>query len=78
MSIVILMEECRRSSCTTLGSFSVARKRFEYVWRNVCQLMLPMPSFFATGLMNIRVIVIGQYGCLPPFAPARGESVANT
>jgi hypothetical protein len=37
-----------------------------------------MPSRFATGLMNILMIVIGQYGCLPRFAPARGESLANT
>ena len=45
----------------------------------MCQPILPIPSLFATGLMNILMIVIGQD---PPaslgFAPARGELLANT
>jgi hypothetical protein len=33
-------------------------------------------QLFATGLMDSLMIAIGQYGCLPRFAPARRESLA--
>jgi len=60
--MVVRISACRKSSCCTLRSTPSAFSNVEWLCRNVCQPIRPIPSFSAAGTSQFSWIRPGQYG----------------